>query len=265
MSSAGKRFRPLTRNRMGWVSERLSRLSQEFVAFCGTGACTNSPALDIGAGFGVAALAALKAGAQVIANDLEPAHQAEMERRAQEGCTEVERARLRVIGGRLPEELQFASESLGAVHISNVLHFLSGKQLDAGIRAIAQWLRPGGKLFIQAATPYQSPFAAFLPEYARRLAAQEPWPGWLPKVGLYAQHRRMGQMPKAMHLLDDQVLRRVALAAGLDVEQSTLTRREDLPRGLWLDGRETVVVVAVKPAAPGINAVQHDGLCGESG
>ncbi|MCX6593394.1 MAG: class I SAM-dependent methyltransferase [Acidobacteria bacterium] len=253
MSSAGKRFRPLTRNRMGWVSERLSRLSQEFVAYCATGACQEAPALDIGAGFGVAALAAVKAGASVIANDLEPAHQAEIERRAQEGCTELERVRLQVIGGRFPEELQFEPESLGAVHLSNVLHFLSGKQLEPGIQAVARWLRPGGKLFVQAATPYQSPFAAFLPEYERRLAAQEPWPGWLPKIGLYAKHRQMGQMPKAMHLLDDQVLRRVAVAAGLAVEQATLTRREDLPHGLWLDGRETVVLVAVKPPTPSIN------------
>ncbi|MCX6598817.1 MAG: class I SAM-dependent methyltransferase [Acidobacteria bacterium] len=248
MSSAGKRFRPLTRNRMGWVSERLSRLSQEFVAYCAAGGCVETPALDVGGGFGVASLAALKAGARVIANDLDQGHCAEIERRALENCTEAERARLTVACGRFPEDLTFEPGSLGAVHVSNVLHFLSGKQLDHGLQAIAHWLRPGGKLFIQAATPYQSPFAAFIPEYERRLATQEPWPGWLPKVGLYAKHRQMGQMPKAMHLLDDQVLRRLAEAAGLVVEQATLWRRDDLPQGLWLDGRETVSLVARKPS-----------------
>jgi SAM-dependent methyltransferase len=248
MSSAGKRFRPLTRNRMGWVSERLSRLSQQFVDHCARGACGDGPALDVGAGFGVASLAALKAGARVIANDLEAAHCAEIERRALESCSDTERARLTVACGRFPEDLALAPDSLAAVHISNVLHFLSGRQLQLGMEAIAHWLRPEGKLFIQAATPYQSPFAAFIPEYERRLATREPWPGWLPKVGLYAKHRQMGQMPKAMHLLDDQVLRRVTEAVGLVVEQATLWRRDDLPQGLWLDGRETVSLVARKPS-----------------
>lgn len=248
MSSAGKRFRPLTRNRMGWVSERLSRLSQEFVDYCATGASRSSPVLDIGAGYGVASLAALKAGATVLANDLEETHCTEIGQRAREQCAEAERTRLTIVQGRFPGELSLPAGSVGAVHISNVLHFLSGKQLESGMRSIAEWLQPEGKLFIQAATPYQSPFSAFVPEYERRLAAQEPWPGWLPKVGLYAKHRQMGQMPKAMHLLDDQVLRRLTEAAGLVVEQATLWRRDDLPQGLWLDGRETVSLVARKPS-----------------
>ena len=247
MSSAGKRFRPLTRNRMGWVSERLSRLSEEFVRYCGSAEGHAAPVLDIGAGYGVASLAALKHGATVIANDLEEAHCAEISRRAANDCGTEEQARLTVLTGRFPEQLQFPPASLAAVHISNVLHFLPGPSLEVGLQAVARWLRPQGKLFIQAATPFQSPFAAFLPEYERRVAAGERWPGWLPKVGLYARHRQMGQMPKAMHLLDDQVLRRVAEEVGLEVEEARLWRRDDLPQGLWLDGRETVALVARKP------------------
>ena len=106
-------------------------------------------------------------------------------------------------------------------------HFLTGNQLEQGLRAVARWLRPGGKLFVQTATPYQAPFAAFIPEYERRIADGVKWPGWIPKLSVYSQHRQLSQMPRSMHLLDDLVLARAATAAGLAVERAWLY----LPRG----------------------------------
>jgi hypothetical protein len=48
-------------------------------------------------------------------------------------------------------------------------------------------------------------------------------------------------------LLDDAVLARACSGAGLEVERAWLYRREDLPESLYLDGRESVGVVARKP------------------
>ena len=149
--------------------------------------------------------------------------------------------------GQFPRGLFFAPSSLGAVHCANVFHFLTGRQLELGMSRIARWLRPGGKLFVQASTPYRAPFAPFIEEYERRVAADEKWPGWVEKIGAYSKHRLLGQMPRALHLLDDAVLARACSGAGLEVERAWLYRREDLPESLYLDGREAVGVVARKP------------------
>lgn len=217
---------------MGWASIHLSPLTEAFAAFAGPG-----PALDIGGAPGLAALRALDHGAEVIANDLDASllH-----------ALPAQHPRLHVKAGRFPRGLHFEAETLGAVHASNVLHFLTGKQMEEGFRAIARWLRPGGKLFAQASTPYQAQFAAFIPEYERRLAAGMAWPGWLEKAAEFAAHRQMGQMPRSLHLLDDVVLARAARDAGLEVERAWLGRLPDFPRTLWLDDRETAALIAVK-------------------
>jgi hypothetical protein len=66
------------------------------------------------------------------------------------------------------------------------------------------------------------------------------------KVSEYCTHRQRGQMPRSIHLLDEEVLRRSAEAAGLVVEAAWLYQRPDLPVALRLDGRETVGLVARK-------------------
>ncbi|MBY0503131.1 MAG: class I SAM-dependent methyltransferase [Bryobacteraceae bacterium] len=220
-----------TRNRMGWTSNQLNTLSQLFVDACRPGAL---PVLDLGAAYGVASLAALARGAKVIANDLDAAHLAELGER--EGLT--------LLPGRFPQELDLPANSLSAVHASNVLHFLTGEELTLGAAKIAEWLGPGGRLYVHAGTPYQAPFARFIPEYEKRAAAGELWPGYVPDTRAISSHRKLGQIPRAIHLLDAQVLTRVFLAAGFEIERVWTHRRHDLPKSLHCDGREGVALIA---------------------
>ena len=236
----------LTRNNMGWAAEKPNRINRLFVDYCATGACgETSPALDIGAAYGLATIAALEAGAHVIANDLAPAHLEEIFRRT----PEASRARLQLKAGRFPHQIHFEPETLGAIHASNVFHFLTGNQLSYGVRSAARWLRPGGKLFVQAATPYQAQFAGFIPEYQRRLAAGVKWPGWVEKISRYSQHKKLGVMPASIHLLDDRTLVPLLEAAGFRVERAWLYQREDFPAELKLDGRESLGIVAIRNKA----------------
>ena len=99
-------------------------------------------------------------------------------------------------------------------------------------------------LYVSAATPYQAPFAAFVPEFERRLAAGETWPGWVARTRDYSTHRLLGLMPRSLHLMDDTVLRRLAEASGFAIEQLYLYRRGDLPASLHYDGRESVALIA---------------------
>lgn len=222
---------------MGWASRHLSPPGEEFVRLCSSG--LSLPVLDIGAGLGTAALAALAAGARVIANDLDASHLAAI----LEATPEPDRERLTLLEGAFPA-LTLADHSLAAAHASSVLHFLSGRQIESGFRWLARWIAPGGRVFVQAATPYQQPFAPFLAEYQRRVAAGEKWPGWITKLSDYCRHRQVGQMPRSIHLLDETVLARAAAAAGLVVERAWSYRRDDLPKSIQLDGREAVGLIA---------------------
>jgi hypothetical protein len=51
-------------------------------------------------------------------------------------------------------------------------------------------------------------------------------------------------MPRSMHFLDDRVLNRLAVDAGLTVERAWLAPGDDLPADLCLDGRETACLIA---------------------
>lgn len=222
---------------MGWSSGVLSPLSLAFVEFAS--GCAE-PVVDIGASYGAASLAALATGATVIANDLDAAHLRELE-----SCVPPEaRTRLTTRAAHFPRELHFEPATIAAVHAANVLHFLTGNQIERGFREIARWLRPGGKVFVQAATPYQAPFARFIEEFERRTRDGVRWPGWIDKVSQWCDHKQLSQMPRSIHLLDDRLLRRAAEAAGLFVERAELSPRPDLPAGLRLDGREAVIVIA---------------------
>lgn len=234
----GQRRRVPTRNRMGWASRHLNPASEAFVRFCAQTA-PDLPVLDIGAGLGTAALAALASGARVIANDLDPAHLAAIENAA----PEADRARLILRPGAFPS-IEFEDHSLAAAHASSVFHFLSGRQLDSGFRKLARWIAPGGRIFVQAATPYQQPFAAFVAEYERRIAAGVRWPGWIGKLSEFCQHRQIGQMPRSIHLFDERALAQAAESAGWIVERAWLYSREDLPVSIRLDGREAAGLIA---------------------
>ncbi len=226
-----------TRNKTGWTSNVPNELSQLFIAYS---ASATLPVLDIGAAFGVATIPALAAGATVFANDCDPDHLATLE-----GATPQElRPQLRLLPRRFPQDLDFPAQSLAAVHASNILHFLTGDELLAGFQKIAAWLAPGGRLFVQAGTPYQQPFAALVPLYEARTAAGDPWPGWVEDARAISTHKKLSQIPRSLHLLDEAVLRRLAISADLQIERIWTYRRHDLPRSMHLDGREGVGLVA---------------------
>ena len=215
MISRRQKYR--TQNGMGWVAAVPGQVSEQFIAFAR--GCRR-PVVDIGCAYGVVAL---PAGA--IAVDLEIGHLRAIP-------LEVPR-----LVGRFPD-LAFRPGSLDAVHASNVLHFLTGEELVEGVRRMAEWLAPGGKVFVQASTPFQRPFAGFLPEFARRVAAGEEWPGWVAETQRITNYGRLHQYPASIHLLDERVLHR--LFSDWEIEYCGYYRRHGLPARLNRNRRESV-------------------------
>lgn len=228
--------RVATGNAMGWSSNTLNELSELFVEACGPGMTV----LDIGAAFGVAAHRALARGAKVVANDLD---EGALEQLAQQRPAGGE---LELRPGKFPRDVKTGPGEFDAAHASCVFHFLTGRQLEQAAEWLAYGVKPGGRVYVLAATPWMLPFAGFVSEYERRRESGEKWPGWMENTREFSQHRMLSQLPKGLHLLDGDVLERVFGEAGFATERVWLFTRRDLPGSLKVDGRENVGYVGRK-------------------
>ncbi len=230
-----------TLNGTGFMFEVLDGYAEEWIHHAGRIADT---VLEVGCAYGVATLEALEAGARVVACDMEPRHLAILAGRA----TPSMRQRLTCLAATLPEA-DFGSERFGAILCSRVLHFLDGAGIDSAVATMARALRPGGRLYLVADTPYGI-WRNFIPafEAARRAGAR--WPGmmtglhhYLPTPGI---HRYIDR-PAFLNLMDPELLARICAEAGLRVKRASFIDRADF-RGLGaLDGRENAGVLAIKP------------------
>lgn len=230
-----------TLNGTGFMFEVLDGYAEEWIHYAGRIA---DPVLDVGCAYGVATLEALEAGARVVACDMEPRHLSILAAQA----TPSLRSRLTCIAATLPEA-DFGSERFGAILCSRVLHFLAGDDIDAAVASMARALKPGGRLYLVADTPYGI-WRHFIPAFEAARRAGERWPGmmvglqhYLPTPGI---HRYIDR-PAFMNLLDPELLARICADAGLRVRRASFINRTDF-RGLGaLDGRENAGVLAIKP------------------
>ena len=229
-----------TLNGTGFMFEVRDHYADEWIA---RAAGIADPVLEIGCAYGVATIPALAAGARVVACDMEPRHLEILESRV----TPAQRARLTCVTGALPD-IEFEPAQFGAILCSRVLHFLSGEAIDIAVAKMAAWLKPGGRLYVVADTPYGI-WRNFIPVFEQRKREGARWPGmmvglhnWLPTPGL----NKHIDKPAFMNLLDPELLARICSEAGLRVERATFIDRSDFQGLGALDGRENAGVVAVR-------------------
>jgi SAM-dependent methyltransferase len=227
-----------TDNRRGWSSLVPDEYSSQFADFA---KCCVAPVLDIGAGFGCATVAALDAGATVIANDIDDR---QLQALAQKiSCSR--RPQLSLLSGRFPE-LVLDAKSLGAINAARVLHFLTGAEIEKGVIDMYDWLLPGGKVFALAQTPWIGNMLECLPIYESRKGKQR-WPGEIYDTHCLLRHPTAIHLPDFIHSLDQDVLREAFTSAGFVIEKLEVFRRRDCPPAIYLDGRENVGLIARKP------------------
>ena len=227
-----------TLNRMGYMTSTLDPYSKAFIEFS---TVAPGPVLDVGAAYGVATIEALKNSKRVFANDIDSRHLEILRDRVPAEL----RDRLELFPGAFPEGLSFERESLGAILVARVMHFFDGATIDRSAETLHRWLAPGGKAFIVAETPYLKNWQTFIPEYEKRRAQGELWPGFVSDVMAFAPDRGKS-LPPQIHFLDPDVLSRVFIAAGFKIEKVGTMPRPDFPADMQLDGRESVGIIAVK-------------------
>lgn len=231
----------VTANRKGRTSSFLNEVSEAFVGHAKT---ASKPVIDLGCAFGVASIAALEAGASVIAIDVSREHvEAVVKGAGSLG------SRLQTAVASFPDQLDFPPESISSVHASNLLNFLDGESLTRGLAKVFRWLEPGGMFFSISGTPYARNVQGFISTYEARREDGAAWPGECEDLRKYSNDPTLAELPPQLHLLDDSVLRRAAIKTGFQVVECAMFRRANTPSYIALDGRENVKLIVMKPKA----------------
>ncbi|MEM9243356.1 MAG: class I SAM-dependent methyltransferase [Pseudomonadota bacterium] len=163
--------RVATENNMGFMFTDINGSTPAFLDYVVKCAGT---IIDIGCAYGVATLPALeKSKAKIIAFDLSQAHLNGL----REFITPQQAGRITYVKGAFPNDFNYENNSLDAIHISYVLHYLSGEDFELGIKKCYDALKPDGKLFINTLSVHFCLFKHLVADYEEKLAQGVPWPG----------------------------------------------------------------------------------------
>lgn len=139
-----------------------------------------------------------------------------------------------------------------AIFVGRVLHFFNPVQMSMALNNLHKLLKPGGKIYVVAITPYVDGYKPFIAEYQKRVKRGDEYPGYVPSLRPYLNPKLPGLEEKAstalgsFMFLDATVLRREFEKVGF-----TVIKCEEVPLGYtapgWqLDKRENVVLEGCK-------------------
>jgi SAM-dependent methyltransferase len=232
-----------------------------------------SHVMDVGAAwYGVNTIPALRTGHIVHAVDSRKELTA-LAARAKQIATDIsdvyfwahwaERLKLHV--GRIPEPYNLPDNSVDSIMMGSVLHFLNPEEVHLALKEAFRVLKPGGKIFLEAQTPYMRG----LDNWRRALwkdravvAEDLDWP-WQ----IHNEHRQFPTLReiKYINLFDITRMRKALRRSGFEVEKIGYFARIDFPASKEFHGDdqslrehftlnlsshskfETVGAVAIKP------------------
>jgi SAM-dependent methyltransferase len=197
-------------NGRGFMEKDLNGISIRFVD---ESAKMEGISLDVGCAYGIATLAALKGGSEVVACDMDQAHLDILLKET----PEKDKPRLTTKKGTLPG-VDFKNQSFVAIHCSRCLHFLVPEELKLTLEKMYNWLQPGGKIYLITDTCFSGPWKKYLPEFDRRKAEGDPFPGFIEDA---LQCLPVSKLPKGMtphmNCLDPDTLARECKLAGFEI------------------------------------------------
>ena len=230
-----------TLNDKGFMFEVLDEYADDFIQTAGAG---SDAALEIGCAYGIATIAALQAGATITASDMDQRHLDILRSRIDDKLAE----RLTLQTGTLPE-MDLPENHFGNLLCSRVLHFLTGEEIERSVQNMFRWLKPGGRLYLVADTPFGI-WRNFIPTWDKNIAAGERWPGFMVKPVNYLPYEPSSEDigPPIMNLMVPDLLRRTCEEAGFEVTRASFIDRSDFGDKGQMDGRENCGLSAIKPA-----------------
>lgn len=206
-----------TLNAMGFMNPSLDFIVEDFIDFA---AEAQYPVLDGGAAYGVATIPALKAGATVIANDIDTRHLQLIVK--DQHLSHAEKQRLFLNDRALPNDVNFPKNSLSAILLGRVLHFFTPAQVESMFQKANDWLVPGGRFYLVTMTPYHYSLKGFSDIFETRFAQGDPWPGIITTMTKDYIPENKGKIPDYLHVIDARIVERLATEYGFEVERLEL-------------------------------------------
>lgn len=248
---SAKKYYP-TKNSRGTMHP-LSAINVEFSSFS-----SENIVVDMGCAYGNTTIAALEAGAKkVIACDMEKQHLDQLEKLARDKGLDPN---LEIRKGIFPNDYDFQKNSIDGFHVSHILEYLGGNDIEKGLNNIFSWLKPSGKLFILVYTVFIEELnnSTFKEEYARRKTKEIKWPGFFENYNDYCIpvefHKNFSKenkpsFPASLHMFEAEILRSYLQEIGFVIEKAEyLNGKENFAvEETWLDGKELLGVIARKP------------------
>lgn len=205
-----------------------------------------SPILDVGAGYGGITSSALEKGASVIYNDIDVRHLLVGYRKIKDKHTHG-LEKLYLNERSFPQETTFPNQSLSAVMLHRIIHFLLPDEIEKGFDDIRDWLEPGGRIYIVVMAPQHIGFRDwFLPIYNKRWSDGVLWPG----NGLDVERALPDQamnLPKNLHVMDERPLVLSLKKRDFIIEKVGFVSMKKLGIESNRDGREAFGVIASLP------------------
>ncbi|MDG1462600.1 MAG: class I SAM-dependent methyltransferase [Gammaproteobacteria bacterium] len=229
-----------TMNDTGFMFEVLDDYAKDFIQYS---ASIKDTVLELGCAYGIATIAALEAGATVHACDIDQRHLDILISRT----PEVLCNKLSTSIQKLPDA-SLAENYYGAILCSRVFHFLTGDEIDESLANMYRWLKPGGKLYLIADTPFGI-WRKFIPVWEANHARNERWPGYMEPLIDFLPYQSNGASmgPPFMNLMSPELLSRACEEAGFKKLRADWISREDFHGSGKMDGRENCGIVAIKP------------------
>lgn len=239
----------------GFTTTPCDPVSIKFIEHASLAAKNHGKVLEIGAAFGAATLEAIEQGATVFCNDIEAENLAVVKKRYMElngkniSSNTGDDNNLVLIPGEFPNELSgLPKNSFDAILICRVLHFFSGAKIEESLEFLTSLLAPQGKIYVVCETPFLKNWQKFIPEFNSRVQAGEEWPGEINNPADFESSGRASSLPKFVHWMTKEVLKRSIERAGLSVETvEYIDRKGQFPDDLLLQdgGRESVGAIGV--------------------
>lgn len=206
-----------TLNQKGYMTPESDKLSNDFIECAAAWGKKGIPSVDVGAAYGIISLLALEKGAILIANDVEKRHLLILRKNA----SKRNLSRLFLNTRSFPEQTTFPANSVGAILLRRVVHFLNPVQLELAMDKVTEWLRPGGSVFIVTMSPFHYSLKGFDAIYEEKLMKGNPWPGEIFNMRSYIPDCAK-DIPDYLHVMDTRPLIQALEKRGLVIKQTYL-------------------------------------------